>query len=179
VELAVRSRIHLDYFVFIKRQETLSEFEDILGIYWDFFRFDRLAHEWAFYVRITNLLTSRSDTDNLPELLKELERDGAISRELSNRAHSILEGINPTRKAIKKIRDKAVAHQDDTFSQPQMYEQAHLNLPALIELSNASLDVANCLCTARGLPKKQFVIGHIDRLRAMLEALRASPLRDL
>jgi len=178
-ELAVRARIHLDYFVFLKRQENLNEFEDVLGIYWDFFRFDRLAHEWAFYVRINNLLTSRTDTDNLPELLKELKRDEAISRELSNKAHALLDRINPTRKAIKCIRDKAVAHQDETISQPQVYAQANLNLPKLIELSDASLDVANCLCTARSLPKKQFVTGHIDRLRAMLEALRASPVRDL
>jgi hypothetical protein len=178
-KLVVKSRIHLDYFVFFNSPTELAEFEDVLGIYWDFFRFSRLSHEWAFYLRITNLLTSKTDTDNLPELLKELERDQAISQELSAKAHATLSRIDPTRKAIKHIRNKAVAHQDDTLSQPEVYSQAHLNPPALIEISDASLDVANCLCIARGLPKEQFVTGHIDRLRAMLEALRASPMRDL
>jgi hypothetical protein len=48
----------------------------------------------------------------------------------------------------------------------------------LTELSDASLEVANCLCTARDLPTQQFLTGHIDRFRAMLEALRASPVRS-
>jgi hypothetical protein len=52
-ELAVRARVHLDYFVFLESQENLDEFEDAIGLYWDFFRFDRLAQEWAFYIRIS------------------------------------------------------------------------------------------------------------------------------
>ena len=174
-ELALRARIHLDYFVFLKSQNNLDEFDDVIGSHWDFFRFSRLAHEWAFYLRISNLLTSRTDTDNLPGLLGEMERDQAISPELSTKAHSILECIDPTRKAIKNIRDKAVAHQDEALSQPQIYAQSLLNLPALVKISDASLEVANCLRVARNLSEKQFLTGHIDLLKVMLETLRASP----
>jgi hypothetical protein len=175
-ELAVRARIHLDYFVFLKSQENLDEFRDVIGLYPDFFRFDRLAQEWAFYARISNLLTSKRDTDNLPNLLDEVDQGHATKPEPLVRARAILMRIDPVTKAVKKIRNKVVAHQDDTLSQPQVYAAAQLNLPALTELSDASLEVANCLCTVRGLPTQHFVTGQIDRLRAMLEALRASPL---
>jgi hypothetical protein len=94
---------------------------------------------------------------------------------LSAKAHSILECINPTRKAIKNIRDKAVAHQDGALSQPQVYAQSRLNLPSLVKISDASLEVAICLRIARNMRKKQFVTGHIDLLRAMLKTLRVSP----
>ena len=177
-ELAIRARIHLGYFIFLKSQENLDEFGDVIGDYWDFFRFGRLAHEWAFYVRITNLLTRKNDTDNLPELLDELEQDKVISPELLANARSRLEHINPIRKAIKKIRDKAVAHQDDTRSQRQVYAEANaespVSLPELTKLSDVTLEVANYLCTARDLPTQNFLTGQIEQLRMMLEALRAS-----
>jgi hypothetical protein len=175
-ELAVRARVHLDYFIFLKSQENLDDFDDVLGLYWDFFAFDRLAQEWAFYLRISNLLTSKRDTDNLPDLLHEVEQGQATKREPLIDARTILRRIDPVRNAVRKIRNKAVAHQDDTLSPLHVYAAAQLNLPALTELSDAALEVANCLCTARDLPTQQFVTGRIDRLRAMLEALRASPL---
>jgi hypothetical protein len=109
-------------------------------------------------------------------LLDEVSQGQVTKREPLDHARSILKRIDPVRIAIKKIRNKVVAHQDDRLSQPQVYAAAKLNLPALTEISNASLEIANFLCTACDLPTQQFLTGHIDRLRAMLEALRASPL---
>jgi hypothetical protein len=174
---AVRARIHLDCFIFLTSQENLNKFEDVLDPYWDFFRFDRLAHEWAFYIRISNLLKLRGDTDNLPGLLNEMDQDQAIRLELLAHARSVLTDIDPVMKAVGKIRNKVVAHQDDTLSQPQVYAKAQLTLPGLTKLSDASLEVANCLCVARDLPTQQFLTGPIDRLRTMLEALlQSSPM---
>ena len=171
-ELAVRARIHLDYFVFLKDQKNIDAFENVLGEYWDFFRFSRLSHEFSFYIRINNLLTSKKDTDNLPELRKELRDKGLITPSESDHICSMLTKINPVRKSVKKICDKAVAHQDDTLSQPEVYRQANLNLPKLIELSDKSLEIANRLCTACALPTQKFLPNQIEHLRTMLEALR-------
>ena len=172
-ELAVRARIHLDCFIFLKSQENLDKFEDVLNIYWDFFRFDRLAHEWVFYVRISNLSTRKPTTDNLPESLCEMTKGGLLDQIKSDQCHGLLTEVNPIRKAIKHVRDKAVAHQDDALSQPQVNAKAKLSLPKLIKLSDVSLEIANCLCTARDLPSRQFFASHTNRLTAMLEALRA------
>lgn len=175
----MRARIHLDIFTFLMNQENLDQFEEILLPYWDFFRFDRVAHEWAFYIRITNLLVCKDDTDNLPELLKELEQDPTLNLALLAEARSILKRISPTKEAIRKVRNKAVAHQDDTLSQPQAYVEANaiapLSLPTLTDLSDASLEIVNRLCTALNLPSRQFYKDHVEQLVTMLKALRASP----
>jgi hypothetical protein len=173
-ELAVRARIHLDYFSFFNSQENIGAFQDAVGEYWDFFRFTRLSHEWAFYIRINNLFTSRKDTDNLPDLLREVKQNCLITQAQWAYACSLLKKVNPIRKAVKELRDKAIAHQDDTLSQPEVYAQANLNLPKLIELSDTSLEIANRLCSACVLSIQQFLPNQIEHLRAMLEALRAA-----
>ena len=82
-----------------------------------------MSHEWAFYIRINNLFTSRKDTDNLPDLLREVKQNCLITQEQWDYACSLLEKVNPIRKSVKGLRDKAIAHQDDTLSQPEVYTQ--------------------------------------------------------
>jgi hypothetical protein len=68
-------------------------------------------------------------------LLDEVSQGQVTKREPLDHARSILKRIDPVRIAIKKIRNKVVAHQDDRLSQPQVYAAAKLNLPALTEIS--------------------------------------------
>jgi hypothetical protein len=143
-----------------------------------------VAHEWAFYIRISNLLIPSDDTDNLPDLLNELERDQKIDPELLAKARSVLSKADPIGEAVRTIRNKVVAHQDDTLSQPEVYAKANaeakkvnveaqLGLPSLTKLSDTVLDVVNCLCTARNLSPRQFYTAPLEQLVTMLKALRA------
>jgi hypothetical protein len=179
-ELAVRARIHLDIFTFLMSAEKLHEFEDVLAPAWEFFRFDRVVHEWAFYVRIINLLVEKKDTENLPRMLKVAERYAGLNQAIEC-ARAGLSSIEGTRDAVKMIRDNAVAHQNRLLSQPQIYKKASeyspVSLPALQQLSDVSLDAANILCTAWGLPPKKFEEEPCKQLVSMLNTLRTASLK--
>lgn len=175
LELVVRARVPLDLFSFLAMQSNLDAYEDVLIPYWDYFRFDRTAQETAFHVRINNLFTRRPDTDNLPELFKELADKGALSLQGVNSIQAALDGVDIIRKGVKHVRDKAIAHQDDTLTSREVYAEAQLTLPRLVDLSNAAFEIANALCTARGLPTRSFLPDPTERLVALLEALRRKP----
>jgi len=155
-DLAVRARVHLDLFVFTKLSDHVSKHEEALDRYDDYFRFSRTANEWAFYVRINNLFTRKTDTDNLPLLLEELEGLSLITPVIAGEVRAHLDRLNPIRKSVKHIRDKAIAHQDDSLAQSEIYREAQISLNLLTLLSDGSLEIANTLAATHGQVPKAF-----------------------
>lgn len=167
VDLSLRARIHLDLFIATKLDVNASRHKKALLEYNDYFRFSRIANEWTFFVRINNLFTRKQDTNNLPMLLEELEYNSQIEPEIAKDIRQRLDLLNRTRKSVKHIRDKAIAHQDDDLTQGDVYKEAQISLDLMTELSDASLEIANTLAATHGQPPRSF----FDAPRQTLERL--------
>jgi hypothetical protein len=178
-DLAVRARVPLDLFDFLTRQSNIDAYEDVLIPHWDFFRFDRTAQEASFFLRINNLFTRRSDTDNLPRLLDELIALGAVDDNQAVQLQAMLQRVDSARKGVWSVRNKAIAHQDDTLSSPEVYAAAQLTLDHLKDLSDTALTVANALCSARGIGTRVFFTHPVESLKKLLQGLRSETTNPL
>lgn len=157
------------------RQEGRDEFGDAIASHRDVYRFTRLAHEWAFYVRIVTLLSYKPRTLNLPRLIRDLRESRGADNAAIARGQSVLDGVEDIRKRVKRVRDNAVAHQSSSLSQPGAYADASLKLSELVELSDASLTAAKQMCTLVGARTAAFLDAMPDLLREMLGHLQPPP----
>ncbi len=176
--LAARARVNLDLFAFLMWQTNLDNFEDVLADRWNFFEFIRTANEHEFLARIVNLFAHRSDTDNFPKLIDEVERVGATSATVCAAIKVQISNAESAYRIVKTIRHKVVSHQDDTLTKPEIYEQVRPTLPMFIELSDQSLAIAGALCSARGLqPQAVFTtpVAQLEDLLAELQRKRRTP----
>lgn len=173
-DLAVRARVHLDLFVFTQLADSASKHEEVLDKYADYFRFSRIANEWAFYVRINNLLTRNANTNNFPLLLEELEQVSLIDPAIAQEVRAHLERLNPIRKSVRLIRNKAVAHQDDSLAQREIYQEAQVSLNLLTQLSDDSLEIANTLAASHGQSPRVFFDAPKQTLERLLVDIAAN-----
>jgi hypothetical protein len=159
--------------VFTKLADNVARHEEALDEYADYFRFSRTANEWAFFVRINNLFTRKADTDNLPLLLEELERQSLIDPAVAEETRTHLGRLNPIRKSVKLIRDKAIAHQDDSLAQNEIYREAQISLSLLTQLSDGSLEIANTLAATHGQGPRFFFDAPKQTLERLLVDIAA------
>jgi hypothetical protein len=151
-----------------------QQFEDALIDRWNLFEFIRTANEHEFLARIVNLFARRKDTDNFPELVDEAEHMGAIGAATCATIKAQIDAADSGYKVAKSIRHKAVSHQDDTYTKPEVYKQAKPTLPMFIELSDQSLAIAGTLCSARGLQSQAVFETPTVQLEKMLTELLRS-----
>lgn len=170
--LAVRARVNLDLFAFLKWQKNLDKYEDVLLPRWNLFDFIRTANEHEFVARIVNLFTKRPDTDNFPSLANEAEHFALIDPVTCAAIKVQIAETDDTFGRVKTIRHKVVSHQDDTQTKPQIYKRVKPTLPMFIELSDQSLSIANALCAARGVTSQAVFSAPIDQLEEMLTELQ-------
>ncbi len=170
--LAARARVNLDLFAFLMWQANLDKFEDVLAKRWNLFEFIRTANEHEFLARIVNLFARRKDTDNFPELVDEAERAGAIGAVACATIKAQIDTAQDAYNVAKTIRHKVVSHQDATYAKSEIYKQVQPTLPMFIKLSNRSLEIADALCSARGLQSQEIFIEPAIQLEKMLVELQ-------
>ncbi len=153
-------------------QANLDKFEDALVERWNLFEFIRTANEHEFLARIVNLFARRKDTDNFPELVDEAERMGAIGTVEYATIKAQIDATEGAYNIAKKIRHKVVSHQDATHTKPEIYKQVGPTLPMFIKLSDQSLEIADALCSARGLQSQDIFIEPVVQLEKMLTELQ-------
>lgn len=175
--LAARARVNLDLFAFLTWQTNLDRFENVLIERWNFFEFVRTSNEHEYIARVVNLFTSRSDTDNFPELVNVAERKGAIDVVTCSTIRAQIDAAGGSYHVAKTIRHKVVSHQDHALTKPEIYRQVEPTLPLFIELSDQSLAVASALCSARGLQPQAVFTAPTAQLEEMLTTLQRCELR--
>ena len=104
----------------------------------------------------------------------EATRAGAIDATTCATIKAQIEASDDAYKVARVIRNKAVSHQDDTHTKPEIYKQARPTLPMFIKLSDQSLAIAAALCSARGLQPQDVFTCPTAQLEAMLTELQRS-----
>lgn len=141
-----------------------------MNVFSEFFRFDSHAHFVALIVHIAALFEHRSDTVNLPALIREVEAVASKVEATTEAKHLMAQARVLTPK-VAILRSNLFAHRSDSLSYAEAFTKAALTPNDLRSLTDTALRVVNCLRVARRREEQGFDDLSRRRLAAMLQVL--------
>lgn len=164
----IRTRIFYDIWWFFVDTETRPAIEDAMNRYKAFFRLDPHAHFVSFIVHITELLETRRDTINLPNLAKELEDSGRMGTTTAAEVNALLQQADPLASRVRILRDNLFAHRS---AYDEAFEKVAVTPDELHELTEIALKIVNQLRRSLGLNPHIFDWLPLSDAEEMLKAL--------
>jgi hypothetical protein len=176
VQLVLRSRIFFDIWFYFEAKQTRLVMLDTMREYNEFFRFMPHAHQVAFIVTIAALFDKRADTISLPHLVREMTRNGQLSRGALIEVNGLLARAKPLEAKVSILRHKAFAHRSAHTSFDDVFKEANITAEQMQELTEIALQLANKLAEACGVSVGYFNdLPREDAGRMMLALLQARP----
>lgn len=109
-----------------KEKESRKRFVDTLNTYPLFFQTSLHAHFVAMIVSIYRVYETRKDTINLPQLIKKLENQNAISKQEIKRIKSDIEQIKPLWVKVAVLRNKMFGHRSNALDHDEIWKEANV-----------------------------------------------------
>ncbi len=167
-ELSHRARIFLDLWKGVTLDTAVEPFENAFDEFDDFWRFSRAAYETMCLIRISNLFAEHKETENFYSLVRAARKAGAITTPVADACTAKLDQLSSLAKRVKRVRDKAMAHQNRVLAQAEVFGEAKLSLNSLTELSDGALELAGMLIDEVGLQRRAIFTRPSTSLRELL-----------
>ena len=145
--------------------EGRREFKHFWDEYWEFWRFNQHAMQFAFIVYTAGLFENRADTVNFRSLWREAR--GHANTEALVRYEQIWQRAQPTAKSITILRSTAMAHRSLTLSFNEAFKLANVTPDQLREQLRLSWELLNIIEEALGINRSEFDPIAVDTLRSL------------
>lgn len=133
--------------------------------YWEFWRFNEHAMQFAFIVYSAGLYENRSNTVNFGSLWKEA-RDRANKTQQELFDETWLQ-VQPTAKSVIILRSNAMAHRSVSLSYKEAFAKANVTPDQLRDLLFKSWKLLNIIEEAIGKELSSFEPSAIENLRRL------------
>lgn len=121
--------------------EGRRQFKDFWDEYWEFWRFNQHAMQFAFVVYLASLFEARSDTVNFGTLWREAETHATEANRRQFAA--VWQSAEPAAKSVAILRSNAMAHRSMNLSFNDAFKKAHVTPDELRQLLTFSWDLLN------------------------------------
>ena len=145
--------------------EGRRQFGHFWNEYWEFWRFNQHAMQFAFVVYTAGLYETRSDTVNFASLWKEAR--GHADAATKNRYEQAWISAQSTAKSILILRSNAMAHRSMTLSYNDAFKLAKVTPDQLRQHLASSWELLNIIEESLGLEPSEFDPIAIDTLRSL------------
>jgi hypothetical protein len=166
----VRARLFLDLWYYFEEHKSRQNIIETMREFNEFFRFTPHAYFASFVVYIAGVFETRSDTINLPALIKEMKTSGVLSIERCA-VDCLMEKAKPLAKKATILRHKAIAHRTNEMSYDDVFRLAGVRPDELRVLTDIALDIANRLLASSNLKQRDFTHLPIKAAEQMMVAL--------
>jgi AbiU2 len=177
-QLILRSHVFLDLWFYFEGQDTRPVIIDTMRRFNEFFRFTPHAHFVAYVVQMAALFENRSNTINLPSLIKEAKEGNLISTQVVTEIEPLASRTKPLAVKVAILRNNVFAHRNASMSYDEAFEKAAVTPVQLRELTETALQIANKLLLARGMGTHFFNKLARTHADAMLKALALTGVAD-
>jgi AbiU2 len=150
VQLVLRARIFFDIWFYFEAKQTRSTIFETMCEYNEFFRFMPHANQVAFVVTTVALFDKRADTISLPNLAREMTRNGQLSGVDVTEVSRLLMSAKPLESKVTILRHKAFAHRSAHTSFDDVFKEASITADQMRQLTEIALRIANKLAEACG-----------------------------
>jgi hypothetical protein len=171
-QLVIRSRIFFDVWSYFNSRATRPTIIDSMNRFSEYFRFDPHAHFVAFVVHIAALFENRSDTINLPDLVREFRQLNLMSAPVAADVDALLSQAAPWVQKVSILRNNLFAHRNDSLSYDGAFKKAAVTPRQMRELTEIGLTIVNHLLKSRGLKEHVFQTMAVEDAEAILSALK-------
>lgn len=135
--------LNYDIWWVYKSKESRPAYVDTMNRYLGFFDTSIHAHFVALLVALYPMYETRSDTFNIPRLLKVLDKECQISANALAKAHATYAEAKPLWVKVGVLRNNAFGHRSDSKTIEEIFKQAGITpsqLKKLIELTKRLLN---------------------------------------
>ena len=119
------AKTHYEIWEALQEVRLSDEELQVMNAYSDFFSLTIEAHFKCFISEFYRLLENRSDTVNIPMVIKALEKNSSSHNHIV--LSELFEGLQETWSKFATIRHKSVAHYDARVSQQMIFRDASLS----------------------------------------------------
>jgi len=129
----------------------------------------------SYVIYMSGVFDTRRDTISFSNLVRDVKKAARLTANDAKDAEKALAQARPAADKLKILRDKAFAHRSAHISYNDVFAEADVTPDELRNLTDLSLDVANRLLVACGLPKERFTPHPKEYADAMMKALANKP----
>lgn len=157
-----------------KGQDTRPEYTDTMNRYNLFFQTSIHAHFVALLVALYRLYETRSDTYNIPTLLKKLQKAKGMPPETLDELEKLyLDSAKPLWIKVNILRNKAFGHRSKAHSVGDVFKEAAVSPNELRDLVEVTKELLNKLLLAWDNSSHAFNLGSREATVKMLNDLRS------
>lgn len=165
----VRARLFLELWYYFEEHNSRQLIIDTMQDYSEFFRFTPHAYFVSFTVYAAGVFETRSDTINLPSLVRETS--GLLNGTEASKMDSLMALAKPIARKVSILRNNAIAHRTARMSYDDVFNLASVTPPELRDLTDLALDIANRLLKSRGRKEQGFTELPCNDAAEMMAAL--------
>jgi len=163
--------LNMEAWVVLTDHDSRSRHLRAMNGYSIFFQTSINAHFVGMLIPFYRLYENRSDTFNIPRLLKELRESGALPTEKLDELDGKYAAIRPLWVKLSILRNKAFGHCNAVLTLREIFGQAAISQNQFREFFDKTKDLLNTLTLALRHEAHAFNLGSGDSLNRMLEDL--------
>lgn len=157
-----------------KGKDTRSRYLPVMNRYTLFFQTSIHAHFVAIVVGLYKLYETRKDTFNIPQFLRLLEKDKALSPDQLKVLKKQCADLKPLWQKVSILRNKVFGHSSKARSSEQAFREAGVTPNNLRDLLEGSKTLLNAVTYDLERSGHAFNLGSRSDLEAMLTALEGN-----
>jgi hypothetical protein len=163
--------LNMEVWVVLTARDFRTRHLRTMNGYGIFFQTSINAHFVGMLIPFYRLYEIRSDTFNVPRLLKELRESGALPTDKLDELDGKCAAIRPLWIKVSILRNKAFGHRNAALTLKEIFCQAAISQNQFHELFEKTKELLNTLTLALNREVHAFNLGSGDSLNRMLEDL--------
>jgi len=166
------SELNYEIWWVYKAKESRKRYEDILYKYPIFFKMSLHAHFVAMLVSLYRLYETRTDTINLPQLMKLIKDEGSIPQQELKLIEKDIFNLKPLWNKVSVLRNNLFAHRSKSLDPSSIWKQAQVTPIQFKKIINESKSILNRITSLRNRSSHAFNLSSTKDILNLLNDLK-------